>query len=107
MVGEAVANKAQPAPLNILLDWVEGLLFGNLHLRVGPAGDLNDEVENTIVLVSEERDIVERRHDRPILFDIDTMVWIEGFRSQGHERSMDRYQGCWPRQRGEGCTLYG
>lgn len=44
VVGEAVAHVAETALLDVLLDGVEGLLLGHLHLRVGPAGDLNDHV---------------------------------------------------------------
>ena len=80
MVGEAVADVAQLALLDILLDRVEGLLLGDLHLRVGPARNLDDHVEDAVVLVSKERDVVEGRDDRAILLDEDTMVWIENTR---------------------------
>ena len=63
VVREAVADVAQTALLDILLDGVEGLLLGDLELRVGPAGNLNDHVEDAIVLVGEERDVVEGRDD--------------------------------------------
>ena len=75
MVREAVANIPKLALLDILLDGIERLLFGNLHLSVGPAGNLDDHVENSITLVSEEWNIMERRHDVSILFDEDTMFW--------------------------------
>jgi hypothetical protein len=58
MVREAVANVTQSALLDILLDRVEGLFFGDLHFGIGPAGNLNDHVEDTVVLVSEEGDVV-------------------------------------------------
>ena len=54
MVREAVADVAQTAPLDVLLDGVEGLLLGDLHLGVGPAGDLDDHVQDAVVLVGEE-----------------------------------------------------
>jgi hypothetical protein len=69
MVGETIANEAQAALLDVLLDRVESLLLGDLHLRVGPAGDLDDHVEDAVALIREERDVVERGHDRAILLD--------------------------------------
>ena len=76
MVGEAVADITKAALLDILLDGVEGLLFGDLHLGVGPAGDLNYHVEDTIVLVGKERDVVEGGNDRAvILLDEHSVFW--------------------------------
>jgi hypothetical protein len=74
VVREAVANEAKLALLDILLDRVEGLLLGDLHLRVGPARDLDDHVEDAIALVSEERNVMEGRDDRAVLLDEDTML---------------------------------
>lgn len=74
VVGEAVANKAQLVLLDILLDGVERLLLGDLHLGVGPAGDLNDHVEDALVLVGEQRDVVEGGDDGAILFDEHAML---------------------------------
>lgn len=74
VVGETVADIPQLAFLNVLLDGVEGLLLGDLHLRVGPTGNFDDHVEDAIVLISEERDVVERRHDRAILLDVNAML---------------------------------
>ena len=78
MVGETVADVAQATLLNVLLDGIEGLLLGYLHLRVSPAGNLDDHVEDAIVLVGEERDIVERRYDRLVggLFNEDTVLYV-------------------------------
>ena len=73
VVGEAVADEAEAALLDVLLDGVEGLLLGDLHLGVGPAGDLDDHVQDAIVLVGKERDVVERRHDMAVLLDVDAM----------------------------------
>jgi len=73
VVGEAVAHKAQPALLDVLLDGVHELVFGDLHLRVRPAGDLDDHVEDAIVLISEEWDVVERRHDTAVVLHINSV----------------------------------
>lgn len=75
VVGEAVANVAELALLDVLLDRVEGLLLRDLHLRVGPARDLNDHVENAIILVGEKRNVMEGRNDRAVLLDEDAMLW--------------------------------
>ena len=74
MVGEAVANIAQSALLDVLLDGVEGLLLGDLHLRVGPARDLNNHVQDAIVLVGEEGDVMEGRDDAAVLLDEHTVL---------------------------------
>ena len=73
MVREAIADVAQLALFDVLFDGVKGLLLGDLHLGVGPAGDLDDHVENTIVLVGKEGDVVEGRHDSTILLDEDSV----------------------------------
>jgi hypothetical protein len=70
---KAVANIAQTAFLDVLLDGVERFLFGDLHLGVGPPGNLDNHVEDAIVHVSEERDVVKGRHDGAILFNVDTV----------------------------------
>lgn len=75
MVGEAVADEAQTTLLDVLLDRVEGLLLGDLHLRVAPAGDFNDHVEDAIALVGEKRDVVEGGDNLAILLDEDAMFW--------------------------------
>ena len=74
VVGEAVADVAQTALLDVLLDGVEGLLLRDLHLRVRPARDLDDHVEDAVALVGEERDVVERRHNVAIVLDKDTVL---------------------------------
>jgi hypothetical protein len=74
VVGEAVADEAQLAALDVLLDGIEGLLLGDLHLRVGPARDLDDHVQDALGLVGEERDVVEGRDDGAILLDVDAML---------------------------------
>ena len=60
MMWEAVPHKAQSTSLNVLFDRVEGLLLGYLHLGVCPTRNLYDHVEDTIVLVSKERDVMPR-----------------------------------------------
>ena len=75
MVGEAVAYVAQTAFLDILLNGVEELLLGDLHLSVSPARYFNDHVEDAAVLVGKEGDVVEGRDDTAILFDINAVFW--------------------------------
>ena len=75
VVGEAVADKAQLASFDVLLDRVEQLLLGDLHLGVGPARHLDDHVEDTVGLVGKEGDVVEGRDDGLILLDVDAMVY--------------------------------
>lgn len=74
MMGEAVANEAQLALFDVLLDGIEGLLLADLHFGVGPAGNFDDHVQDTLILVGEERDIMERRDNRAILLNKDAMV---------------------------------
>ena len=81
MVGEAVAHIAQATLLDVLLDGVERLLLGNFHLGIGPAGNLDDHVENAIVPICKERDVMERRDDElAVLLDVDAVFcyidWI-------------------------------
>jgi hypothetical protein len=74
VVRETVADKTQFASLDILLDGVERLLLGDLHLRVGPARNFNDHVEDPLVLIGEEGDVMEGRENGPILLDVNTML---------------------------------
>ena len=70
MVGEAVTHIAQLATLNVLLDGVEEFFLGNLHLCIGPAGDLDDHVEDGVISeVGEELDVVPWRDDRLLAGD--------------------------------------
>jgi len=73
VMGEAVANKTQTTLFDVLFDWIEWLLLGDLELCVGPAGDLNNHVEDAIALVSKEGNVVEWGNDGAILFRIDAM----------------------------------
>ena len=74
VIRETVADVAQLSLLDVLLDGVEGLLLGDLHLRVGPARDLNNHVQDAIVLVGEEGDVVEGRDDAAVLLDEHTVL---------------------------------
>jgi hypothetical protein len=76
MVGEAVAHVAQAALFDVLLDGIERFLLGNFHLGVRPAGNFDNHVENAIVLIGEERDVVERRDDLAVVLDINAMFWL-------------------------------
>jgi len=71
---EAVANETQTTLLDVLLDGVEWFILGDLKLGVGPAGDLDNHVEDAIALVGKERNVVEGRDDGSVLFRIDAMV---------------------------------
>ena len=101
LVGEAVADVSQLALFGVLFDRVEEFLFGdlrimistflpsrpkkkkkkkkkkkenNLLLGIGPAGNLNNHVEHGLLVIGIERDIVEGRDGRSILFDIDSVL---------------------------------
>ena len=74
MVGETVANIAQLATLNVLLDGIEGLFLRNLHLRICPAWNFDNHIEDAVIAVSEERDVVERRDDIAVLLKIGTVL---------------------------------
>jgi hypothetical protein len=100
LVGEAVADEAQLALLDVLLDGVEEFLLGDLeagagsaiegddeesrtatataethlHLAIGPARDLNDHVQDGLLLVGVQRDIVEGRDGHAILLDVDAVL---------------------------------
>lgn len=76
VVGEAVAHKAQPVPLDVLLDGVHELVLRDLHLRVRPTWHLDDHVEDAVVLVGEERNIVKRRHDIVSTLHVDSVIWV-------------------------------
>jgi hypothetical protein len=76
VVREAIANETQSTLLDILFNGIEGFLLANFHLGVGPTRDLDDHVENAVVLVCKERDVVEGRYHRAILFDVDAVLWM-------------------------------
>jgi hypothetical protein len=102
LVGEAVANEAQLALLDILLDGIEEIVLGDLavdfllavvcgvehsvdrnptamaktylHLAIGPARDLNDHVQDGLLLVCIQRDIVERRDGHAIFLNVNAVL---------------------------------
>lgn len=98
VVGEAVTDEAETALLDILLDRVEGLLLGDLELGVGPAGDLDDHVEDAIALVGEKRDVVEGRDDLAVLLDEDAVVCGVYQMQRSRPTTGRTDQGCWVRR---------
>lgn len=74
MVGEAVADETQATLFDVLLDGVEGLLLGYFHLGVGPAGNLDDHVEDAIAPVREKWDVVPGRNDLTVSFDVNSVI---------------------------------
>lgn len=74
MVREAVAHEAKTALLDVLLYWIEALLLAYLHFGVGPPGDLHDHVQDSIVLVREERNVVERRDDLAVALNVSAVL---------------------------------
>jgi hypothetical protein len=59
VVGETVAHVTQASLFDVLLDGIERLLLGDLHLSVGPAGNFDDHVQDAVALVCKKWDIVE------------------------------------------------
>lgn len=96
LVREAVANEAQLALLGVLLEAVEALFLGDLDFGVGPAGDLNDHVENRLGLVGEEGDIVEGRSGKTGLgvLEVDTVVEGVGRANGASLVVLSRSHGC-------------
>ena len=102
LVGEAVTDEAELALLRVLLDGVQGLLLGDLSwtlvhdhgltlvcpraehplgavsthllLGVGPAGDLDNHVQDCLLLIGIQRDVVKRRDGDTILLNEDAVV---------------------------------
>ncbi len=75
VVGEAVPHETQFSALDVLLDRVESLLLRDFHLRVGPAGDFNDHVEDAVVLIGEKGDIVPWRHNLSVFLGVYAVVY--------------------------------
>lgn len=46
----------------------------HLHLRVSPAGDLDDHVEDGLLLIGIQWDVVPWRYELAVLFDEDTVL---------------------------------
>jgi hypothetical protein len=82
MMREAIADESKFTALDILFDRVKGFLFGDFHLCVGPAGYLDDHVQDSIVTICEEGDIVKGRDDIPVLFDEDSMFCFKASTKQ-------------------------
>lgn len=108
LVGEAVADVAKLALLDVLLDGVEKLLLGdlvgkssvskavhqhgkqkgrpgqawetNLELGIGPAGDLDDHVQDALLLVGVQGDVVEGGDGDAILLNVDAVLQSVGSR---------------------------
>jgi len=72
---KTVADEPQFAPFDVLFDRVERLFLGDLHLSIGPTGNLYDHVKDTIVLVGEERNIVEWGKDGVALLDKHSVIY--------------------------------
>ena len=101
VVGEAVSDIAQATLLDVLLDGVERLLLGDFHLCIGPAGNLDDHVENAIVPICKERDVMERRdHELAVLLDEDAVFCYIDWNSFSRHVSVRKrtYRGCWERR---------
>ena len=63
VVRETITNIAKLAPLDVLFDGVERLFLGDFHFGIGPSRNFDDHVEDAILLISVERNVVERRDD--------------------------------------------
>jgi hypothetical protein len=94
LVGEAVPHVAELALLDVLLDGVECLLLGDLwvssasrcilcycslpstylHLGIGPAGHLDDHVEDRLLLIGIEGNVVPWRNQLAVLLDEDAVL---------------------------------
>lgn len=102
LVGEAVADEAQFALLDVLLDGVQELVLGDLSLDtelalpsncphrvsrtdlllgIGPARDLDNHVEDGLLLIGVERDVVEGRQGHAVLLDVHAVLQRVG---RGH-----------------------
>lgn len=58
----------------------EKVTVTHLELGIGPAGNLNNHVEDSLLLVGIERDIVEGRDGDAILLDVDAVLQSVGRR---------------------------
>lgn len=61
MMGEAVADITEFALLDVLLDRVKQLVLGDFQLGIGPTRHFNNHVQNTLFLVSKQRNVMEGR----------------------------------------------
>jgi hypothetical protein len=51
-----------------------------LHLAIGPAGDLNDHVQDSLLLVGVEGDVVEGGYGHAIFLDVNAVLQRVGLR---------------------------
>ena len=98
-MGEAIADIAKLALLDILFDWVQFLLFGNLkvlvqqqwlqewngrvmmtylHFGISPAWNLHNHVKNGLLLIGVQGDVMKGRQWDTILFNVDAMLQCVG-----------------------------
>ena len=70
-VGLCIAHTMAAGRYRPVAGWGAGT---HLHLRVGPAGDLDDHVEDGLLLVGIQRDVVEGRDGLAILLDVDAVL---------------------------------
>ena len=73
MMRETIADETKFPLFDILFDRIESFFFGNLHLGVGPSRNFDDHVEDTGILISKERNVVEGRNGNAVLFQINAM----------------------------------
>ena len=66
--------------------------FAHLLLRVGPAGDLNDHVQDGLLGIGVERDVVEGRDGMAVLLDEDAV--LQGKRSAHLANGVAAGHGC-------------
>lgn len=66
-MGETVADVSELALFNVLLDGVESLLLGDLHLGVGPSGNLDDHYR---LRVKRLNDVLGKINERDVLLRI-------------------------------------
>lgn len=59
VMGETVPDESKSTLFDILFDRIKRFLFADFHLRIGPSRNFDDHVEDTVVLVGEERDVME------------------------------------------------
>ena len=66
---EAIPHVAEASTFDILLDRIERLFLGGLHLGVRPSRYFDDDIQDALVLVGKERNVVKWRNDRSIVLD--------------------------------------
>ena len=85
VVREAVSDKPELALLGVLLDGVQSLLLGDFHLGVGPSGNLDNHVQDSLGLISEQGNVVESRDGLAVLLEEDSVLErVGGLGYRGH-----------------------